>query len=628
LTAALAVLPEAMLVVQGDGVIRQANAPAGEVLAAAPLTLEGRNLGDFAGEDVHPFLRLCSRSRKLVPGALTVAGTAYRCEGALLEPRSGNAPALLLLRILPKEAAVNRFVALNLRIDELAREVARRQRAETALRDQRELLQVTLSSIGDAVIATDARGRVTFMNPRAEAYTGWTQAEAAGRPLDEVFVIHNEATHAEVESPVRKVLRKGAVVGLANHTVLRARDGSVRPIDDSGAPIRDAKGNMLGVVLVFRDVTERRAREHERALADRRKDEFIAMLAHELRNPLAVLDSGIEVLRLRPPTPEVTEAMGRQARQLARLVDDLLDVSRMTSGKIVIHRSPLRLDAVVGHAVESVRPVLEARQVQLSVEAPAKVMMVEADLARLSQVFGNLLANAAKFSERAGRIALVTSEEGGQAVVRVRDTGIGIAPQMLPAVFELFTQAEHSLARSHGGLGVGLTVAKQITELHGGTIEAHSEGLGKGSEFVVRLPLASRGAPERTADPAPARRSEKRRILVVDDNADAAATLAALLQLWDHEVRTAHDGKEALALVDGFQPQIVLLDLGLPGMDGFEVARRLREHPLMRGARIVAVSGYGAHADRARTREAGFHEHLTKPVSAESLETLLTAEMG
>lgn len=643
-SAVIALLPEAVALAAADGEIKGANARLAQMLGCTPAQLQGRNLREFVTDEraLSNFLRLASRSNAPVPAGLALKGRdaaalACRCEAAALVPRSADTAALLLLRFIPKEAAVNRFVALNLRIDELAREIGRRQRAEAALREQGELLRVTLESIGDAVIATDGAGRVTFMNPVAEALTGWQQAEALDRPLQEVFSIVNEATGAAAESPVARVLREGTVVGLANHTALISRDGTARPIDDSGAPIRDGAGRMLGVVLVFRDVTERRAFDRERAESDRRKDEFLAMLAHELRNPLAVLSNGIQVMgaartmqAVEKDTAlvEVTDSMERQVGQLARLVDDLLDVSRITTGKISLQKSPLHLEAILQGTVETLRPAMAARAVELVVELSPEPLLVEADAARLGQVFGNLLSNAVKFSERGASVRLRTGEESGCAVVRIADQGAGIAPHMLQAVFELFTQADNSLARSSGGLGVGLTVAKRITELHGGSIEARSEGVGRGSEFIVRLPLAAPRPDHegRDAHAAHARGTlARRRILVVDDNVDAAATLALLLKFSGHEVHIAHDGESALRLGASLRPEVILLDLGMPGMDGYEIARRLRARPATRSCLLIAVTGYGADADRRRAQEAGFDQHLTKPVEIAAIEKLMSA---
>jgi PAS domain S-box-containing protein len=644
----ISLLPDATLLVASSGRIQAANARAGQMLEATPAQLSGRNLAEFVQqepEQLEAFLRAAARCSAPVPGGMTLTdsrGRRVRCrlEGAVLTPRTADAAAVLLVRLVPQEAAVNRFVALNLRIDELGKEIGRRQRAEVALREQRELLLVTLSSIGDAVIATDAQGKVTFMNRIAELQTGWNHSEAAGRPLDEIFVIANETTRAPVESPVAKVLREGSVVGLANHTVLIAKDGTVRPIDDSGAPIRDANSKVLGVVLVFRDVTDRRALDRERAESDRRKDEFLAMLAHELRNPLAVLGNGIQYIQNAQKKgavsdsalPQLGEAMHRQLRQLARLVDDLLDVSRLTTGKIVLRKAPISLDKVIQEALETCRPAIAARDIKLSVTRPAENLVVEADPARLSQVFCNLISNAVKFSEPGGVIRVGSEADGdGGAVVRVSDEGAGIPPESLCSVFDLFMQADTSLARSHGGLGVGLTVAKRITELHGGSIEAHSEGPGRGSEFSVRLPLFQRDMPVKpqghmSGSSIPRGRGHK--ILVVDDNQDAALSLALLLRASGHDAETANDGETALRLSSALQPEVVLLDLGMPGMDGYEVARRLRQLPEMQSTVIIAVSGYGAEADRKRSSAAGFNHHLTKPIELRALDKVISEALG
>jgi PAS domain S-box-containing protein len=636
----IAVLPEAMLLATSAGEILAANDRAAAMLGVPAAQLRGGTLFDYVTDDrdaVATFLRMASRSKPVVPAGLTLKGgesrLACRFEGAVLVPRDGARPAVLSLRVIPKEAAVNRFVALNLRVDELSREIARRQQAELSLREQTELLRVTLSSIGDAVIATDAAGRVTFTNGVAEHLTGWTHAQASGRALEEVFRIVNEETRAPVESPVARVLRLGKVVGLANHTLLVARDGAVRPIDDSGAPIRDASGKILGVILVFRDVTERRSFERERVAADRRKDEFLAMLAHELRNPLAVFGSGVQAIRMaqrqgmknsEEELVGLAEAMERQVAQLARLVDDLLDVARISTGKIALRKARVDLETVIRRAVEMLQPMIAARDADVVLTLAPGPLAVEADGARLAQVFGNLLANALKFSEPGARIELSSAEESGHAVVRVVDRGIGIPAEMLPSIFELFVQADTGPARERGGLGVGLTVAKIITALHGGSVEARSEGPGRGAEFRVRLPLVpqSERSERRAGALAGARQSARRRILVVDDNPDAAASLALLLRFSGHEVQVAHNGEAALRAAETALPDAVLLDVGMPGMDGYEVARSLRERPGTRGTLIIAVTGYGADADRSRGRAAGFDHHLTKPVELAAIEEL------
>lgn len=806
-------------------------------------------------------------------------------------------------------------------------ELEDRVRQRTAeLAEEHERLRVTLASIGDAVIATDRQGRVVFVNPVAEALTGWAHTDAAGLPLGEVFHISNEFTRRPAQDPVARVLETGLVVGLANHTILTARDGSERPIDDSAAPIRDEAGNIRGVVLVFRDVTERRRAEDarsrlaaivessddaivsksldavitswnagaerlygytaaevigkpivllvppdlpdelpsimnrlhlgerienletvrvrkdgrrvdvaltvspvknavgqimgastiarditerrraERSLrfladasaalaslvdygstlqkvaslavphfadwcgvdmpdpegslrrvavahvdpakvelareldrryppdpeapqgpwhvfrtgrpelhteigdellkrgardeehlriirelglksymgvplqtrgrtlgvltfvsaesgrrydsadlavaedlahraavaienarlysqlreADRLKDEFLAMLAHELRNPLAPVRNALHVMKQPAASPaivgQVRDMAERQVLHMGRLLDDLLDVSRVSRGRIELRKEVTDAVPIVERTVEAMRPLIEERRHTLSVSVPPEPLWLEGDPHRLEQVLTNLLTNAAKYTDPGGQIWLTTAREGPEIVIRVRDTGVGITPEMLAHIFELFVQAERRLDRSQGGLGIGLTLVHRLVELHGGTVEASSPGLGGGSEFVVRLPALSEKndseAPISNGE-SPPQRLPTRRVLVVDDNRDAADSLGLSLRLAGQEVRVAHSGPEALRLIHEFLPDIVFLDIGMPGMDGYEVARRIRAYPQFRDLLLVAVTGWGQQEDRLRSREAGFDHHLIKPVEPQSVHPLL-----
>jgi CheY-like chemotaxis protein len=367
--------------------------------------------------------------------------------------------------------------------------------------------------------------------------------------------------------------------------------------------------------------------------ADRHKGEFLAMLAHELRNPLAALWNALYLLRSvgmdDPAASQARDVAERQVRHLARLVDDLLDVSRISSGKIQLRTEPVDLREAVARAVEIVRPLVEARRHEMLVSLPEESTVLEADTARLEQVLSNLLNNAAKYTEPGGRIELEAVGEGPEIIVRVRDTGIGIAPELLPRVFDLFTQAERSLDRSQGGLGIGLMLARRLVELHGGSITASSAGVGRGSEFVVRLPIGSarRAVVAHDGDPldpvAEAGECLPRRVLVVDDNVEAARILARLLEARGHRAEVADDGPTALALAQTHLPDLILLDIGLPGMDGYEVARRLREVRGMDQALLVALTGYGQEEDQRRTSEAGMDYHLTKPVDPRTLADLL-----
>jgi signal transduction histidine kinase len=359
--------------------------------------------------------------------------------------------------------------------------------------------------------------------------------------------------------------------------------------------------------------------------ADRQKDEFLAMLAHELRNPLAPIRNGLLLLD-GPESGRVREMMGRQVDHLVRLVDDLLDVSRILRGKVELRVEPLDLATVLARATETSQPIIDAQGHELTVSLSQPRIRVNGDPVRLAQVFANLLNNAAKYTEKGGHIWVAAGREGGEVVVRVADDGIGMPADLVPRVFDLFTQAERSLDRSQGGLGLGLTLIKRLVEMHGGTVEAHSEGPGKGSEFVVRLPAFEGVVPGEpgpagdTPSPPPA---PPRRVLVVDDNADAAETLAWLLRAAGHDVLTAYDGRAAVDTAPAFRPEVVLLDIGLPGIDGYEVAARLRRRPELREALLVAVTGYGQDEDRRRSREAGFDEHLTKPIDPAALPALL-----
>jgi PAS domain S-box-containing protein len=800
------------------------------------------------------------------------------------------------------------------------------QRAERAERHQREQLRVTLTSIGDAVIVTDTHGIVTFVNPVAQALTGWGPEEAAGQPLETVFRIINEETRRPVENPVTKSLREGRIVGLANHTVLIARDGTERLIDDSAAPIRGDDRTIAGVVLVFRDVTEfrqslqaslrlaaivessddaiigktldgiiiswnrgaeqlfgytaeeaigkplsilvpadhpdelpelierlkrgefiehfetvrmrkdrsrvdvslsispirnaegkiigaskiarditsskrkaeatrflaeashllaevmdvpstlqkvarlavpyfadwcavdmlepdgslhrlavahvdpakvklahelqrrfpadpeaphgvwhilrtgrsemvseiteamltERVQDEERLRllrqlglksymgvplqvrgetvgvltfiaaesgrrydaadlavaedladragiaienarlynelreADRLKDEFLAMLAHELRNPLAPIRNSLHIMKLPTATREmigsVRDIAERQVQHMARLLDDLLDVSRISRGMIELRKEGVDMASVVQRTVETGRPMLEERHHDLTVSLPPEPVRVQGDAARLEQVLMNLLNNSAKYTDPGGHIWLAVQREDGEVVLRVRDSGIGIAPQMLPRIFDLFVQVERRLDRSQGGVGIGLTLVKKLVELHGGTVQAFSAGLGQGSEFVVRLPAFSgeKGGDEgRGPEGGPAvARPPRHRVLVVDDNVDAADSLAMLLRLEGQEVRVAHDGPSALDSAREYRPEIVFLDIGMPGMDGYEVCRRLRQHR-KESVLLVALTGWGQEEDRRRSQEAGFDHHFVKPIEPKTLHKIL-----
>lgn len=757
-----------------------------------------------------------------------------------------------------------------------------RRDAEEALRNQSEWLRVTLASIGDAVISTDKDARVTFMNRVAESLTRWPEAEAMGRPLPDVFQIINEQSRLPVESPVDRVLREGITVGLANHTILVAKDGTERPIDDSAAPIRDSDNRIVGAVLIFRDdtvrrhavaslerserelrvvtdhapallahcdresrfkfvnktyadhfglqpedvvgkgirdvlggtvhaalegciaevlaghpvefevevpgrggssgtnvmrcaytperdgdnvvgfvaamiditerkradervvyqkrllealtesvvdgimivspdgrmihqnqrfadiwkfpaavlaaqsdtaalewaaeqtadpaaflarvkfiydrpdeefreelalnngrvyercgapirdgdarlgwvwtfrdVTERKRGEESLREADHRKDEFLATLAHELRNPLAPLKNSLELIKRASSNTELVEqasaTMERQIGQMVRLIDDLLDVSRITSSKLKLQTQRVELAVVVHAAVEACGADYERLGHQLNVTLPAKPIYLNADPVRLTQVLGNLLTNSAKYTEPGGRVWLAVELVGSDVAVRVKDTGVGIPPAMLSSVFEMFSQVDATLDRSEGGLGIGLSLVQRLVAMHGGTVTAHSEGRGRGSEFIVRLPVLVEklDAPTFTEPDRDPRSPPARRILIVDDNRDSAHSLDMLLRLTGNETTMAHDGVEAVDKAVAFRPDVIVLDIGLPRMNGYEACRAIREQPWGKDIVMVALTGWGQDDDRRRALEAGFDHHMIKPVNFGALQDVL-----
>jgi signal transduction histidine kinase len=397
-----------------------------------------------------------------------------------------------------------------------------------------------------------------------------------------------------------------------------------RVLDDLAARAASALENATLYGSLQSEIVERRAAETELQEAGRRKDEFLAMLSHELRNPLAPIRTALEVIRrIAPPDPKLDRAsdiMVRQVRQMTRLIDELLDVARISQGKIVLAREKVDLNAVISQSVETAQPLMDARDQSLRVVPLSEPMYLQGDFARLAQIVSNLLNNASKYSERGTSIELHASFDGQGAVIRIRDHGMGIDAQLLPRIFDLFTQGTRGLDRAQGGLGVGLTLARRLAEMHGGRLEAASEGVGRGSEFTLRLPcvgLVSSGdsAPAALDTAAP----PACRVLVVDDNRDAAQSVASFLELGGHEVRTAADGAEALVASELFAPQVFVLDIGLPVLDGYEVAQRLRQSPIGRDALLVALTGYGQREDRLNAEAAGFNHHFVKPADPTAL---------
>jgi PAS domain S-box-containing protein len=517
---------------------------------------------------------------------------------------------------------------LERRVEERTREL---EASAVRLRASEARFRSLAERMPHLVWESDAEGRASYHNPRWYDYTGAPSADSLGdgwldyfHPDDRAFVL----------SEWRKAIATEGEYALDIEVRLRRADGVYRWFRLNGEPVPDASGAVDKWVGTCTDVEERKRAEESLREADRRKDEFLAMLAHELRNPLAPIRNTVKLLRLTGASDAASEwgrdVIERQVEQLTRLVDDLLDVSRITRGKIQLQLEPLDLATVVAGAVETSRPMIDARRHTLRVHLPRRPLPVQGDLVRLTQVVSNLLNNAAKFQEEGGEITVTAERQDDRAVIRVRDRGVGIPPEMLGKVFDLFAQVERTVDRSEGGLGIGLSLVKNLVELHGGQIQASSAGRGRGAEFCVSLPCSSQRvaeageAPERCADaPLPS----AQRVLIVDDNRDAAESLAMVLALRGYDTAVCHDGQEAVELAQRTQPQIVLLDLGLPGLDGFEVCRRLRKHGLDK-AHIVAITGYGQDEDRRRSRDAGFDEHFVKPVDPDALMRRLETATG
>ena len=496
-------------------------------------------------------------------------------------------------------------------------------------RKRRDELQARLAAIvessDDAIIGQSLEGIIESWNPGAERLYGYTAAEAIGSSILRLIPPERHGEDAEL---VRRA-RAGEHIR-QYETVRITKAGTPLEVALTVSPIRDAAGRVTGVSKLARDVSERKRVLQALEEASRQKDNFLAMLAHELRNPLAPIRNGLQLLCMVDPASEPAEQaraiMERQVDHLVRLVDDLMDVSRITRGKIEMRKEPVELGSIVLSAVETSRPAIEAGRHRFNLSLPSEAIVVDADFVRIAQVVANLLNNAAKYTDNGGEISLVAQREGDEAVIRVRDNGIGISPEMMSRLFQMFAQSQDSLSRSRGGLGIGLALARTLVELHGGRIEAQSAGHGRGTEFVVRLPVfvplrgaASRGA-ARAAAPAG---NKQRKVLVVDDNVDAARTLHAVLRELGHDAEIAHDGASALAAARARRPEIVLLDLSMPDMDGVELARELRQKAGLADARFVAVTGLGQDSDRRRTREAGFAVHLVKPLSPEDLRKVL-----
>ena len=508
----------------------------------------------------------------------------------------------------------------------VTRDLTDRRQQEETLRQSEERFRLLVEAVKDyAIIMLDAQGRVTSWNSGAQRITGYKGPEIIGRHYGAFYP--REAVDKKWPEQELALAREH---GRFEEEGLRLRkDGTTFWANAVVTPIYDRDGVLIGYAKVTRDLSDRK-RVEALEKGERQTSEFLSMLAHELRNPLAPINNALQLLARKPaadPTEQwLREVLQRQSAQLTRLVDDLLDVSRITRSAIALDKQPFDARSAVRAAVDGSMPWMQARRHKLSVNLPqADELTVLADETRLTQVVQNLLHNAAKYTPEGGEVVVSARREDGAVVIAVKDNGVGMEPDLLQSVFDVFKQGEQSLHRPQGGLGLGLTLVQRLVRLHGGTVQAHSAGIDRGSEFIVRLPAVDAPAPsaapeERRPAPAP------RRVLVIDDNNDAAHALRLLLESDGHQVKVAHDGASGLALAREYRPEYLLLDIGLPRLNGYEIAASVRQDPVLKDTTIVAITGYGQLHDRARTAAVGVDHHLTKPVEFSALQELFRAK--
>ena len=542
----------------------------------------------------------------------------------------GMANRALLAEVTERRRAEEQLRALN---ETLEMHVTERTEAlamtSTALNEVGERYRLLFDGSLDAIFSLGTDGRFAAANPAALRLTGRTFEELKTVRFLDLFAIDQR------EAAESAFLAANCRECFTMHTTAINATGDRCHLFISGSPAI-VEGEVVGVSCIAHDITDRiqlemQLREQAAELSEmhRRKDEFLAMLSHELRSPLAAIANAVQLLALQRESEnqiqeQARSIIQRQMRQLQHLVDDLLEVARITTGRVQLRLEPIAVGGIVEVAVETVRALIEQRRHELTVSMPPEPIRLHADAARLEQVIVNLLTNAAKYTDEGGQIWLTVEKERDECVLRVRDTGVGITPALLPRIFDLFTQADRSLDRSQGGLGIGLALVQRLTELHGGKVEASSV-LGQGSEFVVRLPTLPTEMPQPTSFVTGTRELTTRslRILVVDDNVDTALGISILLKASGHDVRTAFDGPTALQAAFDHRPDLMLLDIGLPGLNGYEVAKRIRQDPVLGNITLVASTGYGQDADRQNVLQAGFNHHLVKPARFEQLQEIL-----
>jgi two-component system CheB/CheR fusion protein len=610
--------PVAVYTCDASGVIGEFNARAAELWGRAPK--RGDTDEKFCGS-----LKMWRADGTVLPHeqcpmAEVLCGKipgAHDAEVVIERPDGSRVTVAVNIRPLKDEAG-EITGALNCFYD-----ITERKHAEELLRESKQRLASLIESSNDAIISKSLGGIIHSWNAAAERLFGYSAKQAVGRPIS--LIIPSDRA-AEEERIIRSV-RAGEHVEPFESVRVRC-DGQPVQVSLTISPIRDQTGQTVGASTIARDITSQKRLEAKLLEADRHKNEFLAMLAHELRNPLAPIGNAIELLRKsdgnEKTMKQATDIMRRQMRQMIRLIDDLLDVSRITEGKIHLRKERLELASVVNHAVEAARPLWASKEHELKVTLSPQPIYVDGDPARLAQVLGNLINNACRYTENGGRIELTVERQSNDVVISVKDNGIGIAGEQLTRIFDMFTQVDTSLERTQSGLGIGLSLVRTLVEMHHGTVEARSPGIDKGSEFIVRLPTVAAPAPPQ---PEPSRTANAtvvpRRVLVVDDNPDSAESLAMLLQFDGHEAHTAHDGVEGVAAAARIHPDVILLDIGLPKMNGYEAARQIRQLPDGHRIMLVALTGWDQADHRRRSAEAGFNTHLVKPIGHTDLAKLL-----
>jgi signal transduction histidine kinase/CheY-like chemotaxis protein len=607
-----------------------------ELAATISLAQGGDSKGAVALVNTNRGKALMDQIRDLASDIDTVAGQRAAAYRATAEQQAGQMIASVILMS-------GLSIALLICLTYILRRDAR------LIRESEEQLSITLRSIGDAVVTTDARGNVTFLNPVAVDLVRGTELTAP-TPFKEVLRLVNEVTGADAEDPIARVLSEGKTIGLANHTALVRRDGTSISIEDSAAPLLDDHGHVRGVVFVFKDISERRraelalaeaqhqlhanlaslkATEEELRAVDRQKDAFLATLAHELRNPVAPIRHAVKLLDNeglgREQLQWARSVIARQIEHMARLLDDLLDSARITRGELTLQLAHVELGSIVSDALDVARPLIERKGHTLQVNLPERPVTLMVDGIRIAQVLSNLLTNAAKYTDTAGRIVLEAALDAEQLLISVKDSGVGIRPETRPRLFGMFSQIKSTTDRSEGGLGIGLALAKELVELHGGEIDVRSGGDNQGSEFIVRLPssVVLEQAPLAPVEAARKDGPEARLVLIVDDNVDAAASLGMLLELSGNEVLVTYNGADAIDAARLHHPSVVILDIGMPDLDGYQVAETLRREARGGEYLLIALTGWGQAEDRQRALQAGFDFHFTKPVDLQAIETAI-----